>query len=216
MREVPIYINCRDRVTPLRALVTWLEGAGHERIVLLDNASTYEPLLDYYRETPHDLVCLGSNYGARAIWQAGLLPRTEWFVYTDPDIIPTEECPLDAVTYMREALDRHPQFTKIGLGLYLEDVPPTMNSLRWERGPVINGVEVEPGIRASAVDTTFALYRPHTPFGYPALRTTAPYVARHASWYVTEPDEEDRYYLDHAMPGSDGSSWAAGHQRSYT
>ena len=33
----PIIINCRDRVTPLRKLVEWLERANHQTIVLLDN-----------------------------------------------------------------------------------------------------------------------------------------------------------------------------------
>ena len=47
-----------------------------------------------------------------------------------------------------------------------------------------------------------------------AIRTTAPYLARHGSWYVTRLDPEDAYYLAHAVHGHYGSSWADGHQSS--
>ena len=59
--SLPIFINCRDRVTPLRDLVAWLERAGHQRIILVDNDSTYEPLLEFYEQSPHEVVRLGQN-----------------------------------------------------------------------------------------------------------------------------------------------------------
>ena len=52
----PIFINCRDRITCLSVLVDWLEKAGHENIYLLDNDSSYPPLLEYYEQTPHTVV----------------------------------------------------------------------------------------------------------------------------------------------------------------
>ena len=49
---IPIILNCRDRVTPLKALLDWLRRAGHERVYLVDNASTYPPLLTFYETNP--------------------------------------------------------------------------------------------------------------------------------------------------------------------
>jgi len=185
-----------------------LAAAGHERIILLDNASTYPPLLEWYkRDCPHTVVRLGRNLGKLALWKAGLEP-SEPFVYTDPDVVPTEDCPPDLVERLAHLLARHP-VPKVGPGLFLDDVPPSLRSLSWERGPQINGREIEPGARLSLIDTTFALYRPGIRFNLEAIRTDHPYQARHLSWYREKnPTDEDRFYLQHAIAGPEGSSWA--------
>lgn len=210
--DPPVYICVRDRVTHLRALVSWLERAGHERIVFVDNASTYEPCVEYLKATPHDVVCLGRNAGSRALWSIGT--PDEWFVWTDPDVIPTEVCPLDAVARLRELLCRHTQYRKAGLGLHLDDVPPTLQCLAWESGPTIRGHALEGGGYRSLIDTTFALYRPGAGFDYTAIRASAPYEARHMPWYTVgqELSVEDAYYLSHARGGEEGSSWLDGRQ----
>lgn len=209
-QAIPILVNVRDRVTPLRALVDWLERAGQERIVLLDNASTWPPLLEYLEQSPHEVVRLDRNWGNQSIWKANLLPRNEWFVFTDPDVVPTEDCPLDAVAHLRELLESHHAYIKAGLGLYLDDVPETMPHLAWERSLVASNMEIAPGAFGGniMVDTTFALHRPAAWYTLRGIRCGYPYQARHTSWYVREPSEEDRYYLAHAIQGPEGSSWA--------
>jgi hypothetical protein len=137
----------------------------------------------------------------------------EWFVYTDPDVVPVDECPLDAVAHLKELLDQNPE-PKAGLGLYLDDVPETCRSLEWERILVGEDREIEPGVFMADIDTTFALYRPGARFSFGALRTGWPYVARHMPWYTAgrELSEEDAFYLDHAAGGHEGSSWKDGRQ----
>ena len=133
----------------------------------------------------------------------------EPFVLTDPDILPLETCPLDAVAHLHRLLDEHPGYSKAGLGLYLNDVSPSMPSLGWERSLVSPGKQIAPGVYDSLIDTTFALYRPGAEFVYEAIRTGHPYVARHLPWYQKgKLSAEDQYYLDHAMGGPEGSSWA--------
>lgn len=210
--DVPIFINVRDRVRELRKLVTWLEAAGHERIILLDNDSSWPPLLDYLDQTPHTVVRLRQNLGSRSIWVAGLAPN-EPFIFTDPDIVPIDECPHDAVERLTWILKHYHQFAKAGLGLYLDDVSPKMNSLSWERSLVDKNREIAPGIFDSLVDTTFALHRVGVQHMLPGARTGFPYQCRHPSWYIETPDDEDTYYLANAIKGPLGSSWAQGHQR---
>jgi len=202
--DITVYITVRDRLRDLRKLVEWLERAGH-RIVFLDNASTYMPLLRYLAGTRHEVRWLGNNLGSRALWEAEMVPD-EPFVLTDPDIVPLDSCPLDAVAHLQALLDAHPGYSKAGLGLYLDDVE--FPSKGWERQLVSR--ETSPGVFDSLIDTTFALYRPGAEFEYEAIRTGAPYLARHGSWYVREPDAEDAYYLERAEVGPMGSSWKEG------
>lgn len=220
--DIPIFINCRDRCTDLARLVEWLERAGHERITLIDNDSTYEPMVEYLERSPHHVERLRSNAGSRALWLAGLVPQTEFFVYSDPDILPIAECPMDAVQQMRELLESmsYQSFTKAGLGLYLDDLPPSMPSLPWERDLVCTASyptaapswQMEPGVFSSLVDTTFAVYRPASNFVLESLRLGFPFQARHSSWYVTPEMElsvEDAFYLGRAEKGAWYSSWAS-------
>ena len=104
--QYPIFIICRDRVSDLALLVSWLEKVGQEKIYFIDNASTYEPLLDYYKDTPHNVIYMGWNSGHTGIWNVGtlgeILGADQHFVVTDPDIVPTEECPDNALDYFRE------------------------------------------------------------------------------------------------------------------
>lgn len=203
--DCPVYITVRDRLRDLRKLVDWLERAGHRRIIFLDCASSYLPLLRYLAASRHEVRWLGGNLGSRALWEANMVPD-EPFVLTDPDIIPLDSCPHDAVAHLHRLLEAHPGYAKAGLGLYLEDVE--FPSKPWER--TLHSREIAPGVYDSLIDTTFALYRPSAEFEYQAIRTGHPYQARHGSWYISEPDAEDAYYLERATPGPTGSSWKEG------
>lgn len=214
--NTPILINCRDRVSDLKRLVSWLEEASQERIYLLDNDSEWGPLLEYYEQTPHTVVRLGRNAGSQSIWRLGRVPD-EWFVYTDPDLVPIGECPHDLVSRMHELAERY-KVPKVGAGLVIDDLPPDHRVLDWERSlvhedpiptPGKNSYMLEPGVFSSLVDTTFALYRPSYPFDLAAIRLGYPYQMRHTPWYQTgELSEEDRFYLSRAKAGVGASSWA--------
>src|SRR3974390_810970 len=202
----PVFVNCRDRVTSLSALVSWLERAGHVHIVLVDNASTYPPLLEYYAQTPHKVVKLGRNLGPGAIWKADLLesvPSRSGYVLTDSDVVPDENAPYDSVDRFADLLNRHQDVDKVGFGLRIDDLPDCYRFKRevvdwelqfWED-------EGARGVFGADLDTTFALYRPQIRTStLSALRTGSPYVARHVPWYMdsASPSEEEAYYRQHA------------------
>lgn len=206
--HIPILITCRNRVEALRDLVTWLEAAGQERIIFVDNASTFEPLLSYYRDTPHEVVRLEENVGHLAVWDADILETIDHrgsYVVTDCDIVPDDDAPADALAHFADLLFRYSDVDKVGFGLRIDDLPDwyqfrfeviDWESQFWDR-------EVEPGVYRADIDTTFALYRPSVRCAtYRALRTGPPYVARHVPWYKDSGhlSEEDAYYRDHASP----------------
>ena len=212
-RAVPIIVNSRDRRSCLERLVAWLRSAGYVNIAILDNQSTYPPLLDYLRDIEDVVVVFRSsrNLGPRALWSSGLIGMVSDvpFVYTDPDVLPVDECPPDAVVMLFELLGAHREATKAGLGIRIDDIPDTYEHKAavqaweanfWRRPLSGNGYD-------AAVDTTFALYRPGSWHQLRAVRSGSPYLVRHLPWYTdsSTPTPEDRYYADHAR--SEMSSW---------
>ena len=58
----PVFIVCRDRFTCLVGLLDWLESVGQaDEIYLLDNDSSYAPLLEFYEQTRHTVIRTGGN-----------------------------------------------------------------------------------------------------------------------------------------------------------
>jgi len=71
VQNIPIFINSRDRLNCLKLLIEWLLKAGYKNLIILDNDSSYPPLLDYYRGLEADsrirVVRLGKNLGHKAL-----------------------------------------------------------------------------------------------------------------------------------------------------
>jgi tetratricopeptide (TPR) repeat protein len=213
-RLVPIIINSRDRHSCLEQLIGWLRSAGYTNLAILDNHSTYPPLLEYLLGLGDDVIVYRSrrNLGPRALWSSGLIGLVcdVPFIYTDPDVIPVEGCPSDAVLMLSDLLETHRHATKAGLGITIDDIPDT-----YEQKSAVQAWEArfwQRPLRGNCydamVDTTFALYRPGSWHQLQAVRAGSPYLVRHLPWYADSsgPTPEDRYYADHAF--ADMSTWS--------
>ena len=206
MKQYPIIINVRDRVTHLQQLVSWLESQGQENIWLCDNASTYPPLIEYLRSSPHNVRYNDINLGHRAPWLSGLafeLGLDSHFVVTDPDVVPCEECPSDVFEHFEHALNTYSDIDKVGFSLRIDDIPKhyshAQDVVKWETQWWLD--ERFPGFFFSPIDTTFAMYRPgEGHLNHRSLRCAPPYVARHMPWYENSslPNDELEYYLAYA------------------
>ena len=199
--------------------MSWLERAGIQRICLVDNASTYEPLLQWYARSPHLVVRLQDNFGQLAPWISGAIDTHafgESYVVTDPDLVPDKRAPLDAIDHFSRVLDAYPDVLKVGFGLRIDNLPRHYRLRRkvqaWEsqfwRDPLISPTGIPTALYRAPIDTTFALYRERcSPTMGPALRTGWPYVARHMPWYANtrRPTREELYYTAGARP--DVTSW---------
>lgn len=75
VRQYPVIITVRDRLSCLRQLLNWLEGAEQHEIWLCDNASTFPPLVEFLKTTKHNVVYNNFNLGHRAPWLSGLVPN---------------------------------------------------------------------------------------------------------------------------------------------
>lgn len=208
--SVPIVLNNRNRVSYLRDLVDWLSTAGYTNIHILDNASTFPPVNDYYRETKAKVWFLGRNAGYKALWETELFHeiKSGYYVYSDADLIPGDTCPADLVFRLYEILKRYP-VEKCGPALRISDLPDHYQ----HKQKVLDNerpfwlIEKEPNVYLAPVDTTFALYKPLA-WGNAeecrALRAGGDLEFIHRPWYEdsSQPDAETRFYIEHASQSS--------------
>jgi hypothetical protein len=205
-RDIPVFIVNRNRLQALQRLVAWLLHAGTRRIVILDNASNYPPLLQWYQALPAGVnaLLLPDNLGPYVLWQQGVHRVLDTpFVLTDSDVVPASFCPADLIGALLQQLQRFPDAKKVGPALRIDNLPEhyaevdvvrKWESQFWEH-------PVAPGVFAAPIDTTFALYPPRAEFSNEAcnLRLGHPYIVEHTPWYVNEAalDDEERHYRAH-------------------
>lgn len=212
--QIPIIINNRNRLTYLKKEIKWLTNSGYTNIYILDNDSNYQPLLDFYKTTSCKVIYLKENLGHLAFWKSGVYKQfyKDYYVYTDPDIVAIDECPKDFMNYFLQKLNQYPNIEKIGFSLIIDDLPncyvKKQEVIAWEKRFWVD--EVEKGLYNSAIDTTFALYKPYTNglvWVQNAYRTGGVYTARHLPWYENsnEMTEENLFYLNNIKQGA--SHW---------
>ena len=207
-KKIPIIINNRNRLTFLSSLIDNLEKRGYENIYIIDNDSSYPPLLEYYKKINHKIFFLKENIGYLALWQTDLYKKfiRDYYVYTDPDVIPIDECPDDFLDFFRKCLQKHKFAKKVGFSLKIDDLPDHYKNkdsvISWESQFFKN--KTDDGLYRAHIDTTFALYRPWAKGGsndsHITYRTAYPFEARHMPWYVNSKElpEEELYYIEHA------------------
>ncbi|MBL4674836.1 MAG: glycosyltransferase [Mucilaginibacter sp.] len=208
-KEIPVIIINFNQLNTVIQLITWLKKNGYHNIHILDNNSDYPPLLDFYAGTDVNVIRLERNYGHMVLWSSPAISKKfskGYYAVTDADVVPDENCPDDFMAKFIEVLNHHPEVTKAGFGLRIDDIPnhyPAKEAVvKWEEKYWAD--EISAGLYKANIDTTFALYRPYSYKVYEnflsAIRTGAPYLARHLSWYQ-DPDnltDEQEYYIETA------------------
>jgi len=208
-KKIPVIINNFNRVDSLKQLIAALEKRGYTNISIIDNLSTYPPLIEYYKSCPYTVFRLDKNIGINALWISGIHRKFwgEFFVYTDSDVVPLEECPDDFMLIFLNVLKKHPLARKVGFSLKIDDLPDHYlmkdQVINWEKK--FFEKRRDELLYWAPIDTTFALYRPRgkrrpANIYAEAYRTAYPYMARHIPWYIDSlnPDEENRYYMENS------------------
>jgi GT2 family glycosyltransferase len=210
----PIFINCRDRLDPLKELLTWLKKEGCSNIILIDNNSSNPKLLRFYDKSDLEVIKLNENAGHISLWDRSiidLIDKNQRFIYSDPDIIPEPDSH-GAIVKFNDLLDKYTDMKKVGFGLSLDTIPDSYHLkedvIRWEQK--FWQKQVEPQVFEAPIDTTFAMYEAGCPYLHePALRTGGKLVARHEPWHTDSHNvsEDLKFYLDNADRAS--NSWGS-------
>ena len=192
-KSIPVLIVNYNRCQSLMQLVEWLLHLDDVvSIIILDNASTYPPLLQYYDslDLPNvQVIRFQKNHKLKkliAISQT--MQQYDYYVVTDADLIPYSDTKNDILSRMKEMLDKYKDINHIGASLSIEDIPdhyPLKNVVQkweeqfWEQ-------PIEKGVFEACVDTTFGMYRSNSFIMelYPALRLGKNYTLKHVDWYM--------------------------------
>jgi hypothetical protein len=216
-KSIPVIIISFNQLTYLKQLVNWLTDNNFKKVVIVDNSSTYPPLLEYLKGIENKVTVhyMENNEGHLVFWKNKELFKKYskgYYVVTDADIVPIEDCPDNVMQLLITQLDRAYDRTKVGLSLKIDDIPefyPNKKAvLIWE-GQFWKS-EIHPNSYKAEIDTTWALYRPGYKYKLKrftkAWRTKPPYTARHGGWYIDADNltEEQKYYIQTA---NHSASW---------
>ena len=219
MPKTPIIVTSFNRLSYLEQVISSLETRKFENIIILDNHSTFPPLIEYLESSPHTVVRLDRNYGHLALWDAGRLDKIinkGRYILTDSDVILDPACPEDICDALDELLNNDLSVAKVGPSLRIDDIPACYKHrdevMRHESQFWGDHVMRPDGHFKAAIDTTFALYRPNLHPSekrwWNAVRTAFPYQALHLPWYANSelPSDEDLFYRETLIPES--SHWS--------
>lgn len=214
-----------------QAQAKFLTDCGHE-VIIVDNGSTYPPLLEWYKTCPYKVVFTEpeklTTYN-RFIWEMGLpdiYTKDNYYGVTDSDL-ELEGIPKDFAEVLIGDIERSPGILKSGFALRTDDLPNTPYANRYREGEKNNfNNQDEHGFYSIPVDTTFAIYskercnnlgamwRPEGAsvpssfldnfYFYRSHRSPAPYIARHLPWYMNIDNltEEQQYHIKVCRHGS--------------
>jgi glycosyltransferase involved in cell wall biosynthesis len=202
MRNCKVVINNRNRLTTTKNMVEkLLQLNPNEEIIIIDNGSTYPPLLEWYKTINVD-VRYEKNEGHLALWATQLDKQLDdFFIYTDSDIILNENFPLDWKEIMYNVHLKY-EYKKIALGIRIDDLP---EYYRYKNQVIRNEGRwwleaVDDYLFKADTDTTFSFMENFFDNCYPSLRITrTDMICRHHGWYLDldNLDNEEKYYLDH-------------------
>ena len=199
----PIVINNRNRFTTTKNMVEHLFRLNNsQEIIILDNDSSYEPLIKWYKEIEKKVdIRYLKNEGHLALWSSAIYKELgDYFIYTDSDLELNENMPDDFQLVMYNLLQKY-EMKKVALAIKIDDLP---NHYRYKNQVIRNEQnwwkeEVEPNIYKADTDTTFALMRNVGDNPFKSLRIGRnEFVCRHIPFYIDldNLDEEEKYYID--------------------
>jgi len=204
--KIKAFIVNRNLVSTLKNTIDFLSKEPRIEIIIFDQQSEYPPLLEYYKTINTTIVYSKTNGGPHSVWGETLKRyfNNNHFIVTDSDCI-YDDVPNDWLDIMLNVLNTTNIF-KVGFSLNIQDLPNSEignQAIEWENKYWSKKVDF--GWNAH-IDTTFALYRPHSGFSYDAIRLDKPYCIKHIPWYLNKENITDEwlYYLNNI---SNVSTW---------
>jgi hypothetical protein len=183
-------------------------------VVIIDNHSTFLPMVDFLDNCHFNVIRLPQNYGHR-VYELDIVKNSlgSIFLLTDPDIEISDFVTKDTIKKMYEISERY-NIRKVGVALDIfsenirEDIEYQNQKIKdWEQkfwNQRVADQELE--MYWADVDTTFCLVN-NNQQGWPYIRLAAEYTSKHLPWYknwedMLMPGEYEAY-----MCGNRSTNW---------
>jgi FkbM family methyltransferase len=196
-RFTPVIIPTFNNPTFLRSMVDQLIARRHQNIVVVDNGSTYPPMLELLEDIATDATIrrFPTNDGPRRVWEDRSffdgLPQV--FAVTDPDLELSARLPSDFIEQLFELTNQH-RVGKAGFALDISEpdqlrqddflIAGRLQKI-WEWEGQFWNDEIQPNVYRGLIDTTFAVYnKEFFDHGEPlsAVRVAGDFTCRHLPW----------------------------------
>ena len=226
--QIPVFIISWNQYTYVKSMVEQLLKYPNMKIYIIDNASTYKPLLDYLKQIDgkNNLKVLyqPENYGYKVyerpeIYELG----GDMYVVTDPDLKLNPKMPKNFLEIM-SGLSEQYKTNKIGLALDIKNDLDLTKKLDGRNGETfatneapywkdrVNDAKYE--LYRAPIDTTFSLInKKYRMLGniHNSIRIAGDFTAVHRPWTISNktevPPEEMEYYLKSGNKSTTLNRW---------
>lgn len=203
MMNYPIFITNMNRLSTVKKMVSDLFAMnGNADITIIDNASSYPPLLKWYKEMEGSVNIIKNiqNKGPWTFFYGGTYigAKEEYYVYTDADLELNSNMPYNWQEIMFEYIQRYDR--KASLALKLDDVPEGELKERIKNHQNICWYPTEEkDVYRAITDMTFSMDAKNKGYRYESVRLAGDFECRHIPWYIdiNNISDEERYYLEH-------------------
>jgi hypothetical protein len=192
--DIPVVVICWNNLTFIKNFVNQLKKYKNP-IILLDNNSTYEPLLNYYNEIKQELKdkitinLLDENYGHTVYLKLKhILPKI--FILSDPDLELNINMPENFAEIFLNISNKYKSY-KVGSALSIEDHNDFIDCPNYTNNQSIYDWESQFWTKAiqcdnhelyeANIDTTFCLVNNN--YYRNNIRIAGNFTAKHLPWY---------------------------------
>ena len=200
LTDLPIIIIAYNNLTFVKNFINQLLHLPNP-IIIVDNNSSYQPLLQFYDEIEKStnqkvkVMKLRKNYGHRVyLSKRKLFPQI--YILSDPDLELNKNMPNNVSSILYDLSEEYKKF-KVGLCLDISDSHlffPTKNYMgrkdmsieKWEEKFWKNKIENSRyELYDAPIDTTFTLvnWKYYNKNEYNAIRIGGEFTAKHLPWY---------------------------------
>ena len=210
-KNIPVVIIGYNQVSYIKNMVSQIEKYTSD-IIVIDNNSTYQPLLDYYKnEFSYSLLRQKANLGS-SVYTQGFVQNLvgDVFLLTDPDLQFNANLPENFIQQLINISDYF-HAHRVGFALEIDsenirtDVKFYGFSIKeWEqrfwKRKLIYPINTQMELYKADIDTTFALHNKKYPSGV-HIRVAGNFTCLHLPWYNNfksklQPDEYE-FYMQH-------------------